>query len=279
MHRRPSAPLAQIPLGLEKTGFLLEHSVAEVFRAAGWGAICNRYDVDDFDGRAREMDLVVYRICKSDGLDVVTCALVSCKNDATNTWAFMSRDKPGVDPNVQWEPVHAWTDHDALAPYLHSSTWMADYVHGDKGVYEACFKPERSVFGFQLLSADGKSPQNDKPIYDSISGLMKALGYELAALPNRQRSKSRLYFYTLLVVADAPLVDVRYSGTDGAAFEVEHMLHVARYMVNKCDLTAQIHFVRADQIEAFVSRLDGLAEYNARFADALVKTLVSQTGP
>src|SRR5690606_5459650 len=114
----------------ERTGFLLEHAVAEEFRSAGWSVIGNRYYVDDVDDRTRELDLVAYRVKKFDDVGVLTGVLVSCKKDADNTWAFLTKDKPAYDPNIDWEPVHYWTDYEPLASYLAAEEWRRKYIHG-----------------------------------------------------------------------------------------------------------------------------------------------------
>jgi len=78
MPKRVCAALDAIPDALAKTGFIVEHLVAEEFKKAGWSTIGGRYYADDIDGRARELDLVAYRSTKSKGLEVVTAVLVDC---------------------------------------------------------------------------------------------------------------------------------------------------------------------------------------------------------
>jgi hypothetical protein len=267
---RKSAPLDKIPHALEKTGFLLEHSVSEEFQKSNWSVIGNRYYVDDVDGKARELDLIAYRVKKSDELDVFTGVLVSCKKDVEHTWAFMSKDKPPHDPNVDWEPVHCWTDVEPLASFLNSCDWRKDYIQANKGVYSSLFENTRNVFATQLVSADGTAPKNDKPIFDSITGLFKALDHELGALPSRAKGKKRLYIFTLLTVVEAPLVDVQYHGNFGKAVEVDLLTHLARYMVRKRELSAHVHFVRSDKIKEFVETLSLLAEHAASHMTSLV---------
>lgn len=267
--RKPS-PLEKIPSALEKTGFLLEHLVSEEFRKSGWSVIGNRYYVDDVDGKARELDLVAYRVAKSADLDVFTGVLVSCKKDAENTWAFMSKDKPPHDPNVDWEPAHYWTDLEPLASFLSSCEWRKDYFRSNKQIHNALFRDTKNIFATQLVSPDGSAPKNDKPIFDSITGLLKALDHELAALPNRAKRKKRLYLFSLVTVVEAPLVEVQYKGDSGKAVEVDRITHLARYMVSKRELSAHVHFIRSDKIGEFVGTLSDLAEHNALHMQSLV---------
>lgn len=270
MSHRPCAPLDAIPKALEKTGFLLEHCVAEEFRASGWTVISNRYYVDDVDGRARELDLITYKVSQSDELDVFTVTLVSCKKDAVHTWAFLSKDKPTVDPNLDWDPIHYWTDSEPLASFLGSEEWRKDYVESIRIISPETFIVRRNVFAFQLISADGTAPKNDSPIFDSITGLLKALDHELGALPNRARGKKRLYLLNLVTVVDAPLVDVQYQGNVGVAGEIESLTHLARYMVRKRELSAQVHFVRSDKVSELVHSLSQLADHNFKHMRSLI---------
>ena len=267
---RETAPLDEIPRALEKTGFLLEHSVSEVFRKSGWSIIGNRYYVDDVDGKAHELDLVAYRVNPSAELNVVSCVLVSCKKDAENTWAFMSKERPPHDPNVDWEPVHYWTDVEPLASFLSSCEWRKDYIHTNETIYNALFKNTRNVFGTQLVSPNGLNPRNDKSIFNSITGLFKALDYELLALPDRQKDRKRLYLFTLLTVVEAPLVEVQYQGDLGKTSEVDQLTYLARYMVRKRELCAHIYFIRSDKLTQFVETLSLLADHNASHMTSLV---------
>ena len=262
MPTRKCAPLDTIPQALEKTGFLLEHAVAEEFRAAGWTVIGNRYYADDVDGRARELDLIVYKAQKTEDLEVITGVLISCKKDAENTWCFLSEDKPAFDPNQDWDQVHYWTDCEPLATYLGSAEWKKAYIHEDDAVYKKAFHTSRSVFAFQLVSQDGTAPKNDKPIFDSISGLLKALDHEVDVLPSRTKGKKRIYLFTLATIVDAPLVEVRYKGKKGKAVEIDNLVHLAKFMVKKREISAFVHFVKSDATCEFVAAMSALSSHN-----------------
>jgi len=271
MAHRKCAPLAKIPLALEKTGFVLERKVSEVFKKAGWSVISSRYYVDDVDGRARELDLVCYRVQKVGDLDVYSVALVSCKKDERDTWAFMSKDRPASDPNVDWEPIHFWTDRQPLSTFLQHCEWRKAHMTSNKRVFEGLFRDVRDVFAAQLIKPSGEEPNNDTPIFNSVSGLFKALDHELTALPERAKGKSRLYLFSLVTIADVAMVDVQYKGDQVAAKEVSEMTYLARYMVRKRELAAHVHFVRSDVVEAFVLKLSALADHNCQQSTALVK--------
>lgn len=270
MSDRICAALDQIPDALAKTGFILEHRVAQEFRKAGWSTIGGRYYADDVDGRARELDLVAYRTGKSKELEVVTAVLVSCKKDDETTWTFLTKEKPRHDPNFDWDPVHYWTDVQPLQTYLASDSWKAKYFKAIGKLYDD-FKATKDIFAFQQVASHKVTPRNDKAIFDSIVSLMKALDHEVEAVPARAKGKKRLYIFSLLSVVDAPMVDVSYAGKKPVASEVDQLTHLARYMVRKTDLSALVHFVRSDKLSDFVGLLSQLSDLNAKHMTTLVK--------
>lgn len=188
MANRLCASLSEIPDALRKTGFVLEHQVAEAFKSAGWSIIGGRFYADDVDGRARELDLVAYKSFKHHDLSVVYSVLVSCKKDSENTWVFLTRDKPANDPNFDWEPVHYWTDVNPLEKYLQSEKWKEAYFSDLKNSWSD-LSAKRDVFAFQQINSKKVVPQNDAAVFSSITTLMKGLDYELVALPQRQKTR------------------------------------------------------------------------------------------
>ena len=269
MTQRLCAALDAIPDALGKTGFVLEHQVAESFRSAGWSVIGGRYYADDVDGRARELDLVAYRTFKSRDLTVVYGVLVSCKKDAENTWTFLTRDRPNSDPNFDWEPIHYWTDVNPLEKYLQSAKWKGEFLSRAANAGQT-FAATRDVFAFQQINSKSVVPKNDTAIFNSITTLMKGLDHELLVLPQRQKGKKRIYFFSLLSVVDAPLVEARYSGDNVEATEIEAMTYFARYMVRKREMSALVRFIRSDVLSDEIRRIEKLAEAASNYANLAV---------
>ena len=267
---RKYPPMDKVPAALAKTGFLLEHQVAETFRKGGWYVISNRYYADDVDGRARELDLMAYRVEKRDDVRVVTCFLISCKKDEQHAWAFMSRPKPATDPNFDWSPVPHWTDIEPLASHLQDDNWRSNYVAQNAEVKRNFFNAKRDVFATQLISLDGNSPHNDKPIFDSVVSLLKALDHERSAVKDRQKGKKRVYLFALASVVDAPMVDVQYSGTTGKASAIDRLTHLARFMVNRRETHALIHFIDSGEVTKFVKSATKLSTHSADFMEQAV---------
>lgn len=269
MPKRECAELEKIPEALAKTGFILEHKAAEEFKRFGWTTIGGRYYADDVDGRARELDLVAYRVKKLAEINVVTVVLVSCKKDEESTWAFMTKDKPKQDPNFDWNPVHYWTDVEPLRTYLASDSWKENYFKALGSTYSNNLRASRDIFAFQQISTAKVTPKNDKQIFDSISSLMKALDHELEALPSRMKGRRRLYNFLLVSVVDAPLVDVNYSGQKPVAKQVEKLTHLARYMVRRRELTALVHFTNDEHLPKYAESLTKFANVSARHMASL----------
>ncbi|WP_169447781.1 hypothetical protein [Luteimonas mephitis] len=266
---RLTVPLDAVPDALERTGFVLEHEVAEAFKSANWSVIGGRYYADDVDGRARELDLIAYKSFKHNDLTVVYSVLVSCKKDADNTWAFLTRDKPAYDPNFDWNPIHYWTDINPLERYLQSEKWKADFLSRAHGAWSEV-AAARDIFAFQQIDSKRAVPKNDVAIFNSITTLMKGLDYELVVLPKRQENKGRIYFFSLLSVVDAPLIEVKYSGNNAEASEVDAITYFARYLVRKRELSALLRFVRRDVLPVEIERLDSLAMSAFQYAKSAV---------
>jgi len=281
-----------IKIALSGTGFSLEHTVTEAFRSAGWGVISNRYYVDDTEQKARELDLIAYRVSNVNEVEMVTTVLVSCKKDTQNVWAFLSRQKPSADANHDWQPVHSWTNVEPLNTYLGSTDWKTKYVSADKRIREFAFDIQRDVFAFQQIRPSSPTktasvpptkaatPQNDTAIFNAVSGLLKALDFEMNALKERAANRKRLYVFFLAVVVDAPLVDVQYTKKGIAEVrDLDHLLHLARYMVRQRHFNALVHFVSAEKLRWFVSELEHIAIASSKmfggFVDESFKAFAS----
>ena len=259
----------KIPEALSKTGFILENTVADAFRKAKWGVISNRYYVDDVDGRARELDLIVYKVKSGENVDVVTSLLISCKKDSEHVWAIMSRARPTQDPNMDWDPVHSWTNNEVLDSYMVSTEWRNKYVSGNDRLEKEIFSTSRQAFAFQLVTLDGESPKNDRPIFESLTDLMKALDHELSILPKRMK-KNRIYIFNLATVVDAPIYEVAYDENPPVAKEITEFRHLARYIVRKAELAARIQIVSQKNLAALASTYDELATFNSIYFNNLV---------
>ena len=61
---------------LSKTGFPFENTVSEQFLGSNWNILGNKYYVDDVDGRAREIDLIAYKVRKVEGIELVCCGFL-----------------------------------------------------------------------------------------------------------------------------------------------------------------------------------------------------------
>lgn len=264
----------QLPEALARTGFVVEHEVAEAFRLAKWNVIGSRYYVDDVDGKARELDMIAYKVSSGTEIDVVTSILVSCKKDTENAWVVMSRQRPNQDPNIDWNPVQPWTNNDVLGAFLGSSDWSKDYVCRDKELHTGLFDLKRQAFAFQLVSLASCSPKNDRPIFESLTDLMKAQDHELSLLPERMK-KQRLYMFNLMTIVDAPLYEARYDEKPVQVAQVEEFRHLARYIVNRRARVARINIYNKAGLPKLVKTYDRLAQHDLSFFDDKVKEAYS----
>jgi hypothetical protein len=240
--------LRKFEVEIRKTGFHLEHQVASLLRSAGWTVISNKYYVDDQEDAVREMDLVAYRVKKLHDFRVVTTLIISCKKSEKNVWALLARSRNRKDPNVDWWPVHVWSNVRAASFAQTQQEWREQYHERARklGVERALADPEIDIFAYQEMNRDSGAPQNDKPIFASVTSLMKAQSYELDALPQRKKTPS-VYQFNLLAVVDADLVRVHFDGSKVVASPVTDEQYVARYIIKRKDMFARIHFVNIDE--------------------------------
>jgi hypothetical protein len=229
-----------------KTGFVLEHEVAQTLRSAGWTVISNKFYLDDSEENVREIDLLAYRVTKVQHFEVYTVLIVSCKKSESNAWALLAREINLKDPNSDWWPLHTWSNDKALEFQLSTSGRAKAFHEAAQahGVSHALSLPDVEVFAFQEMDKSTGKPQNDKPIFSAITSLMKAQAYEKSALPGRKKSPS-VYQFNLLSVVDTELIRLQFSGSQISQEAVDTEHYLARYIIRKRDVFARIRFVRA----------------------------------
>jgi hypothetical protein len=244
----------------------LEHQTAQLLKAAGWSVISNRYYIDDHDEKIREIDLVAYRATQVQHLRVYTSLLISCKKSDSNVWAFLARDIDRKDPNMDWWPLQAWTNDRVIEFHLQQKEAGKQYHENlaADGINEPLQFPDVEVFAFQEMKKEGGAPQDDRPIFNSITSLMKAQSYEQTALPIR-RKEPAVYLFSLLSVVGADLVRLRFSEDAIRAESVDSEHYIARYIVRKRETFSRIRFVKGDQLATYLPQYSALHEKNCRW--------------
>jgi hypothetical protein len=249
MNKDSRADLAAFEKQIEKTGFVLEHAIARQLNKAGWTVISNRYYVDDAEDKVREIDLVAYKSTKVENVRIYTSLIISCKKDQENAWALLARDLDVSNPNSDWWPLHTWTNDKALDFELRQQGISREY-HDDMhaaGVKDALRMPPVEVFAFQLMNRNTGNPQNDRPIFDSITSLMKAQSYELTALPLRRKaSEACVYQFNLISVTDTDLLRLHLKDDSITASRIQSEHYISRYIVQKKETFSRIQFIKAD---------------------------------
>ena len=174
---------------IAKTGYVLEHEIAQALKLKGWTVISGKYYVDDTEHTPREMDLIAYRVTrfKGDEVELYTALIISCKKSDENAWALLARDANLKDPNTDYWPLHAWSNDPAVTYQLSRPGKAKAYHVGMRalGVVDAVADPQVEVFGFQEMNKSSGAPKNDKAIFAAMTSLVKAQAYELSSLPGR----------------------------------------------------------------------------------------------
>lgn len=106
--------------GVLKTGFPLEFQVGKAFQRHGWSTINSKYYIDDVQGTAREIDVIAYRVSPLADVEICTAIIVSCKKSDDKAWSLIAQDKNERDPNMNWFPLHSWTNQKVLRYVLDS---------------------------------------------------------------------------------------------------------------------------------------------------------------
>lgn len=257
---------------IRKTGFVLEHKVADTLRQAGWTVISNKYYEDDFQGSVREIDLLAYKISKVRQLDVYTALLISCKKSDVDIWALLARNINLKDPNADWWPLHAWSNDKAAAYEIAKSTTAKnyhDYVISH-GVKEALSVPKYEVFAYQEMDRKKGVPHNDKNIFSAVTSLMKAQAYELSALPQRKKNPSS-YQFNLLSIIESDLVRLVFGNGAAITQEIigaEH--YISRYIIKKRETFSRIRFITYANFEEELKDYNCLHQANCKWFDGLI---------
>lgn len=236
---------------ISKTGYVLEHKIAQMLKAKGWSVISGKYYVDDNEDVPREMDLIAYRVAKidDDEIEIYTVMIISCKKSEENSWALLARNINLKDPNTDYWPLHCWTNDVALGHQLAISGKQKKYHEGvrTQGVIDAAADPQVEVFAFQEMNKINGSPRNDKAIFNSLTSLVKAQAYEISALPARKKNKA-VYQFNLISVVGADMYRLMFADSGGGveSVPVESEQYIARYIVAKRESFSRIRFLTAD---------------------------------
>jgi hypothetical protein len=262
---------AKIEDQIKKTGFVLEHTLVSLLKKSNWHVINNKYYVDDYEENIREIDILAYKISKIQNISIYTTLLISCKKSESNDWALLSRDIDLKAPNNDWWPLHAWSNDKAINYKLNLKGGAKGY-HEDlieRGLKHVLDLPKVEVFAFQEMDKKTGSPQNDKPIFGSITSLMKAQAYEVNSLPSRKKDAA-IYQFNLLTVVDTELVRIHFEKNEKIkAHTTDSEHYIARYIIHKEDTFARIRFIKSNKFQSYLADYDKLHKENC---DWFIKT-------
>lgn len=250
---------------IAKTGYVLEHEIAQSLKLNGWTVISGKYYVDDNEDAPREMDLIAYRVTRFDGdqVELYTALIISCKKSDENAWALLARDANLKDPNTDYWPLHAWSNDPAVAYQLSCTGKAKTYHEGVRtlGVVDAVADPQVEVFAFQEMNKKSGAPKNDKAIFAAMTSLVKAQAYELSSLPGRKKTKA-VYQFNLISVVGSDMYRLMFAekGADITSFKVDSEQYIARYIVSKRESFSRIRFITS---QAFPLVLDDYARLHA----------------
>lgn len=242
---------------IQTTGYPFEHTIALALEADNWSILQNRYYLDDVTEAPREIDILAYKFHKLHDITIYTALIISCKKSKDNNWVFLTRPLKRNDPNVEYTPITAYANN-KIFKHLnfknHIKTALAhdsDFEPWLRDVFEA----NSQIFGFQEVGKRNITVQNDKPIYDSISTLVKALNYEIESIPKRTQAEV-IYNFHLISVFDTDGVEMKFGLGEPEISELRKINYLSRFLVNK---TQAHHLIRFMNRQTFP---EALADYN-----------------
>jgi hypothetical protein len=253
-----------------KTGYVLEHEVAQALKVKGWTVISGKYYVDDSEEVPREMDLIAYRVARfdNDEVEMYTALIISCKKSDENAWALLARDINLKDPNTDYWPLHAWSNDPALTHQLSRPGKAKMYHEGVRqlGVDAAVADPKVEVFAFQEMSKASGAPKNDKAIFAALTSLVKAQAYEISSLAGRKKARA-VYQFNLISVLGSDLYRLMFAktGTGIACDAIESEQYIARYIVSKRESFSRVRFLTSSSFAAALDDYGRLHAANAKW--------------
>lgn len=264
------ANLDHFAKGIASTGFILENRIVQMLTDAGWTVISNRYYEDDREGTVREMDVLAYRISKARGFDVCTCIIVSCKKSETDAWCFLARDLKRADPNVDYWPVHAWSNVKSITYELTApGRSKAYHEFVDKlGIEQVLRTPAVELFAFQEMDKKTGAAHNQKNIFASLTTLLKSQAYEMGSLAKR-KSTPFVYQFNLVSVVDSDIVRLKIDGdvVTPSAVSDEHL--ISSYIIKGSQSFSRVRFLTEAGFKAALPEYTDLHNANVVWYEQL----------
>ncbi|EMY67779.1 hypothetical protein [Leptospira vanthielii] len=247
----------KIEEAIEKTGYISEHKVSNLFSDSEWYTINNRYYFDNTIGTEREIDLIAYKVATINEIKLFTAIIISVKKNSENSWVFLTKDINNQDPNVKYKPIDSWTNSKIFHKMETSSFILNRILEKSKSnpIHKYLFDLERNIFAFQEVNLKNATPQNDKRIYDSIITLIRSLHYEKEALNSR---KENICVYNFLLVSVMELNSFEYylSKNQSTINETDYLKYTNRFIVNQKESNNTVHFVKLKELENFINYLN-----------------------
>lgn len=252
--------------GIKNTGFILEHQIVTSLQNKGWSIISNKYYEDDLQYTVREIDIVAYKVSLIDDVYIYTSLIISCKKSEKNAWVFLSRDLNESDPNSNWWPLHMWTDDRALQTQFDTTFDTKTYYESLQNHIGSDYfgLPTSDVFAFQEMNKNTGNPQNDKAIFNSTTGLMKALSYEMSVRKTKEEYNS-IYQFNLISIVGSDLIQLHMMDDEIKEQKVEHLQLISQYIINREKKFFKVRFIDADFANKQFKKYDLLHEYNCTY--------------
>lgn len=252
-----SNKIQNIETNIQRTGFILEYRVSQMFMNKGWKVAPNRYYLDDISGVPREIDLLASKSTVYNGIEIVTNLLISCKKSDLKDFLFLTKEKIEDDSEILLHHWKQYIGHERLKYIVKTESVNTEVSNrlSQLSEYKENFKTNYDVFAFQEMAKNNQTPQNQKALFSSVTSLIKALEYEYTKNSVINNSKVISNFY-LVGVCETELYTGLINNSGVKVEKQDYILYSTQYIINQTEGEYPISFVDINYLDTVIDRFD-----------------------
>ena len=252
-----SNKIQNIETSIQRTGFIFEYRVSQMFLKKGWKVAPNRYYLDDISGVPREIDLLASKSKFYSGIEIVTNLLISCKKSDLKDFLFLTKSKVEGDPEILSPSWKQFIGHARLKYIVDAENVNVEVLNrlSQLSEYKENFETGYDVFAFQEMAKNNQAPQNQKALFSSVTSLIKALEYEYTKRSVTDNKKVISNFY-LISVCDTELYTGLTNDTGITVEKQDYVLYSTQYIINQMEGEYPISFVDVTYLNTVIDRFD-----------------------
>jgi hypothetical protein len=238
----------------------------------------NRLYLDQDENKAREMDVLAYRVSKGKEVHVCTVVMISCKAREARPWVLVTREWPQHKERFfPYPPIPIWTNTPSLSYQIKSDGWEKRYFDEMEaaGLVRLASDAPREAFAPQECEAvkDTKKPpaaptkykpKGDSSLYDSVISLLKAMKHEIDGIPERHGGQKRkiVFQLNLICLLDGEMYEGALTQQGAEVVQIDRYRYFAQTMTAGKSLSARVDFCTRSALPTLLQELVGLHNFN-----------------